>query len=306
MSTKVKQVSTCTPLVSTKDLLWYESTFWDKDFIKNTLIPHSGINENSKILIAGCGVGALSRLISIFLPTVDITGIELSDSAIEAGERINEELGLKNIKFIQGDILNLKEHVNGQKFDFVLDDGVLSYFPDKETELLALQELIDVTKPGGILGSFQLDFSSFLYGTDDFQLRNSYQKLKEALILAAFKNPDKSRRRNLIIAPQIPKMFWDKGLKNIKFSSYTQPEPLPPYEPMEIDYLDDKIASYTKGTKYYEQEYEKLILGGLTQEEIEKHTKVLKHYWEERKVIYDNEGFPDLQTQIFLFTTGKK
>ncbi|MEB9974719.1 hypothetical protein P4K82_24625 [Bacillus cereus] len=74
---------------------------------------------------------------------------------------------------------------------------------------------------------------------------------------------------------------------------------------MEIDYLDDKIASYNKGTEFYKQEYEKLILGELTQEEIEKHTKVLKHYWEERKVIYDNEGVPDLQTQIFLFTTRK-
>ncbi|MGM0807446.1 MAG: class I SAM-dependent methyltransferase [Bacillota bacterium] len=305
-SETTQRVSTCTPLVKTEDLLHYERTFWDSEFIEKILIPRAKITNESSILIAGCGVGAIGRFISKYFPMVKITALEISRASIDAGKEINEHLGIENITFIEGNILDLDKLIPEEEFDFVFDDGVLSYFPNKKTEQEALKQLIKATKPGGVIGSFQLDYSAMMFGTSDPKLRNAFYKVHEAFINYGFSNPDESRKRNLIIAPQLFQMFWEHKLENIKVYPYIAPEPLPPYKPEDIGYLDKRIQMYTKGTPEYNAECEKLVIGGLTELEFEKYSKILREYWNERKLIQDAQGVPSFLTQVFLLTFGEK
>lgn len=301
-----QSVSTCTTLVSTEDLLYYEKTFWDINFVKNTIIPKADIKKGSKILIAGCGVGALGRFISKFVPNVSIVGVEMSKPAIDAGKELNKIHCLENMEFVQGNIMMLDQLMDRETFDFVLDDGVLSYLPNRESEQMALNQMISVAKPGGIIGSFQLDYTAFMYGTDDFEFRAISHKVKEAYVKAGFNHPDPTRRRNFIIAPQIPKMFWDLGLRNISVQPYIPPEPFPPYSQLEIRYLEDKIAEYTIGSEQYQVEFNTLISGGLSQHEIKEYFSILREYWTKRKEMCEDGMVPPLHKQVFLFTTGRK
>ncbi|MBH0171525.1 class I SAM-dependent methyltransferase [Fictibacillus sp. 18YEL24] len=122
-SETTQRVSTCTPLVKTEDLLHYERTFWDSEFIEKILIPRAKITNESSILIAGCGVGAIGRFISKYFPMVKITALEISRASIDAGKEINEHLGIENITFIEGNILDLDKLIPEEEFDFVFDDG---------------------------------------------------------------------------------------------------------------------------------------------------------------------------------------
>ena len=76
------------------------------------------------ILIAGCGTG--NHLISASnYNNANILGIDLSLASLAYAKRKIEELAYKNIKFLHGDILQLKKL--NKKFDIIESSGVLHH-----------------------------------------------------------------------------------------------------------------------------------------------------------------------------------
>ena len=84
------------------------------EFNNNFLNPH--------VLIAGCGTG--QQLINaIGYQNSNIIGVDLSLSSLAYAKRKMEEIGVKNVELIQGDILHLKKL--NKKFDVIECGGVL-------------------------------------------------------------------------------------------------------------------------------------------------------------------------------------
>ena len=118
-------------------------------FINNQIKPNKiKINHkfnNPNVLIAGCGTGNHICQAANYL-NANILGVDLSLTSLAYAKRKVEELGLKNIEFLQADILQLKNQT--KKFDVIESVGVLHHM---RNPLKGLKILLDLLKPNGFL-----------------------------------------------------------------------------------------------------------------------------------------------------------
>ena len=106
------------------------------------------INEVKKpdILIAGCGTGQHSIGTSARFEDSKVLAIDLSLSSLAYAKRKTDELGIKNIKYMQADILDLGK-LNKQ-FDIIESAGVLHHM---DNPMAGWKVLTDCLKPGGLM-----------------------------------------------------------------------------------------------------------------------------------------------------------
>ena len=140
--------------------------------IVNALIRPNEIESNDKfdnpnILIAGCGTGRQVLIAKNYL-NANILAVDLSLASLAYAKRKTEELNLKNIEFLQADILQL---VNlNRKFDVIECAGVLHHMRDP---LKGLKELLGLLEPHGLL---RLGLYSELAREDVIKVREFIKK----------------------------------------------------------------------------------------------------------------------------------
>lgn len=107
----------------------------------------SGIPKDfsGKMLEVPVGTGVLSMPVYETLPDADITCVDYSPDMMERAKRQAQKRGLKNVRFVQGDVGNLS--FADKSFDLVLSLNGFHAFPNKEA---AYCEVFRVLKPGGI------------------------------------------------------------------------------------------------------------------------------------------------------------
>ena len=107
----------------------------------------SGIPEDfsGRLLEVPVGTGVLTMPVYKQLPRADITCLDYSSDMMAQAQRRAENLGLKHVRFQQGDVGKLP--FDDGSFDLVLSLNGFHAFPDKET---AFRETFRVLKPGGI------------------------------------------------------------------------------------------------------------------------------------------------------------
>ena len=101
--------------------------------------------DKPHVLIAGCGTGKHLFIADSYL-NANILGIDLSLSSLAYAKRKTDEAGLKNINFLQSDILGLKNFK--KKFDIIESIGVLHHKKDPSK---GLKILLDLLQPHGFL-----------------------------------------------------------------------------------------------------------------------------------------------------------
>ncbi|MDH3580169.1 MAG: class I SAM-dependent methyltransferase [Hyphomicrobiales bacterium] len=115
--------------------------------IAEEIAPHepelrAGTDEPA-VLIAGCGSGQQPISTAVHLKNARVTAIDLS---LAYAKRMAGELGVRNIRFAQADILKLGALED--RFDIIECGGVLHHMADPEAGLAVLLGLL---KPGGFL-----------------------------------------------------------------------------------------------------------------------------------------------------------
>ena len=102
-------------------------------------------DKPGKILFPGCGTG--QQLVNVIgYQNSKIVAVDLSLTSLAYAKRKIEEIGYKNVEFIQEDILNLK-NLN-RKFDVIECVGTLHHMKDP---LTGLKVLLDLLEPHGFL-----------------------------------------------------------------------------------------------------------------------------------------------------------
>ena len=109
-------------------------------------IDNVKIVKKPKILIAGAGTGGPAINLCNTVNNAEIAALDLSFNSLAYGKRIAEENNIKNIEYIQGDILDIKK-IN-RKFDYIHCTGVLHHMKDPEK---GLKSLVDVLETGGFM-----------------------------------------------------------------------------------------------------------------------------------------------------------
>ena len=90
------------------------------------------------------GTGVLTMPVYRDLPEADITCLDYSRDMMSSAQEKAEAAGIKNIRFLQGDVGTLP--FEDESFDIVLSLNGFHAFPDKEA---AYRETLRVLKPGG-------------------------------------------------------------------------------------------------------------------------------------------------------------
>lgn len=107
------------------------------------LVASLGITPDMKILDLGCGDGTTA------LPEArlgaDVTGIDIAQNLVDAGNRRAKAEGLSNITFQEGDAMDLKD-VEDKTFDLVVSIFGAMFAP---RPFDVASEMVRVTKPGG-------------------------------------------------------------------------------------------------------------------------------------------------------------
>src|SRR5664279_2105100 len=115
----------------------------------------------SRVLEAGCGVGAQTITLARNSPDALITSVDVSDVSIAEAKRKVEALGLPNVQFQQGDIFRLP--FKPESFDHVFVCFVLEHLAQP---IQALRALKDLLKTGGTITVIEGDHGSTFFHPD--------------------------------------------------------------------------------------------------------------------------------------------
>jgi Flp pilus assembly protein TadD/SAM-dependent methyltransferase len=99
-----------------------------------------------EVLIAGCGTGRHAAITAQLQPLGRVLAIDISRSSLAYAMRRCEELGLRNLRFAQADILELGRLE--ERFDLIESSGVLHHMKDP---LAGWRVLVSLLKPGGFM-----------------------------------------------------------------------------------------------------------------------------------------------------------
>ncbi|NRD80576.1 demethylmenaquinone methyltransferase [Bacillus sp. BRMEA1] len=188
---------------------------WRKDTMKRM-----NVQPGSKALDVCCGTADWTiALADATGPTGEVTGLDFSNNMLKVGEEKIKRLGLKQVKLIQGNAMELPFPDNS--FDYVTIGFGLRNVPDY---LQVLKEMFRVLKPGGIavcletsqptlIGYRQLFFIYFrfimpLFGKLFAKSFNEYSWLQESA-------------RDFPGMKELARLFEQAGFSDVKYKSYS-------------------------------------------------------------------------------------
>ena len=120
----------------------------------------------ASILEAGCGSGAMARLLANHAPQGHVTGIDKNERYLEFARRRAREEGIDNITFRHGDIFDLP--FEDDTFDLVWCKYVLQWVNDP---IHAVRQFKRVTRSGGAVVSCHFDG----FGVTHYPVDTSWQ-----------------------------------------------------------------------------------------------------------------------------------
>lgn len=107
------------------------------------LVERIGIKKGMNVLDLGCGDGTTA--IPAAKTGADVLGVDLTPKLVEAGNQRAKELGLTNIRFQEGDAMDLRD-LPDRTFDLSMSIFGAMFAP---RPLDVAKEMVRVTKPGG-------------------------------------------------------------------------------------------------------------------------------------------------------------
>ncbi|MBY0612301.1 MAG: methyltransferase domain-containing protein [Beijerinckiaceae bacterium] len=122
----------------------------------------------SRVLEAGCGVGAQTVTLAAKNPACEIISIDISDVSLAAARATVASMGLKNVTLQQANIFELPYAPHS--FDHVFVCFVLEHLADPVS---ALRQLHRVLKPGGSLIAVEGDHGSTYFHPDSVYARRA-------------------------------------------------------------------------------------------------------------------------------------
>jgi len=122
----------------------------------------------SRVLEAGCGVGAQTITLSQNSPEASITSLDICRASVLQARGKAADSGLENVDFLQADIFRLP--FEPQSFDHIFLCFVLEHLPRPAEALIALKEFI---RPGGSITVIEGDHGSAYFHPDSIAARSA-------------------------------------------------------------------------------------------------------------------------------------
>ena len=132
------------------------------------------LQSEMQLLDCGCRPGTITLGFAKVIAPGRVIGIDVGSSQISIARENALEQGISNAEFLEGNIYDLP--FKDESFDAAFSHAVLEHLQEP---IKALQELLRVLKPGGILGVRTPDWGGFLIApsTPELDKAISYYKL---------------------------------------------------------------------------------------------------------------------------------
>lgn len=160
--------------------------------------------KGSRVLEAGCGVGAQTVTLAKNSPGAQFTSIDISETSLVQARKKIAEAGFTNVKFQQADIFNLP--FEAESFDHIFLCFVLEHLPNPLDALGALKKLL---KPAGTITVIEGDHGSTYFYPDN----EASHKAIRALV-----DLQKAAGGNANIGRELFPLLNSAGFKNISVS----------------------------------------------------------------------------------------
>ena len=98
------------------------------------------------VLVPGCGTGRHPLGVALRYPQARVLAVDLSRSSLAYAKRMAGELGVENVEFLQGDLLDLPRL--GRRFHYVTCVGVIHHMADP---LAAWRVLTEVMREAAVV-----------------------------------------------------------------------------------------------------------------------------------------------------------
>lgn len=160
--------------------------------------------EGSRVLEAGCGVGAQTVTLASNSPKALITSIDRSEASLAEARKAVEGAGINNVTLQQADIFHLPFPPGS--FDHVFVCFVLEHLPRPVEALRALQSVL---KSGGTITVIEGDHGSTYFHPDSEHARRAVQCLVELQARA---------NGNALIGRSLYPLLTEAGFNDIRVS----------------------------------------------------------------------------------------
>lgn len=160
--------------------------------------------EGSRVLEAGCGVGAQTVTLAQNSPHAQITSVDISEASIALAREKIENAGITNVKFQQGDIFHLP--FGAASFDHVFVCFVLEHLSNPLDVLVSLKKVI---KPGGSITLIEGDHGSVYFYPNS---KEAYKAIQCQIEL------QKRAGGNALIGRALYPLLNEAGFKSVRVS----------------------------------------------------------------------------------------
>jgi SAM-dependent methyltransferase len=120
----------------------------------------------SRVIEAGCGVGAQTVPLARNSPGARIVAVDISPQSLQVAAARVRESGISNVEFVHSDLFDLPFASNS--FDHLFLCFVLEHLPEP---LVALRALVNLLRPGGSVTVVEGDHGSTCFHPDDENAR---------------------------------------------------------------------------------------------------------------------------------------
>ena len=160
--------------------------------------------EGSRVLEAGCGIGAQTVILARNSPGAHITSVDISEDSIKRAEEKIRKDGITNVTFLHGDIFHLP--FESASFDHIFVCFVLEHLADPRAALKHLRPLL---KEGGTLTVIEGDHGSTFFHPENPDARRAVDCLVEIQQKAG---------GNALIGRQIYPLITGAGYADVRVS----------------------------------------------------------------------------------------
>ena len=166
-------------------------------------LGRAGLRPGMRVADIGCGIGAVSRWMAEQVgPAGEVWGIDIHPDQVGVASRLSSEAGVGNARFQVG--AAQATGLPGDSFDLVFCRFVLMHVAEP---MAALQEMLGLLRPGGVLACEDSDFTSPFCEPD----HPDYRRLFELyLALGDRKGLD------FRIGPKLYRYFLELGLEDVQ------------------------------------------------------------------------------------------
>lgn len=116
------------------------------------LLEKHGVPRGGRVVELGCGNGRVAVPLAVL--GFRVTCLDVSRVFLEEAARLAEDMGVSgSVEVVEGDAWRVDELLPANEFDaaYMIWTTLIGYYPDKERDLVLLQKVYRVVRPGGIL-----------------------------------------------------------------------------------------------------------------------------------------------------------